>query len=765
MTHTHSGAFEQASVGLPGLADAFAPAFQWRFLSRFVLRSPGFAFSTLAPLRCTRAHLCALQSQADSPQQRTEFQEEAERGRGELLRLAADPAVQEALFLSSPDFLQNNLGKYLRLASAGVRNSEVRRIERRLFSYLQRLVAKNETTSAFGPLNYGSFGAGRQDAAVDLAYADGPLIQRREVFMSFWAVKALAQAISGDLDLQPGLPLRLHPMASILPGIGLQLRPGGRVLSLAPGVLQALAGVDGRRSASQIEALCPPVDRPALHRLLAALVDKGVLVRGPFVASSELHLLERLYTDVAALSPSEARDRRLTMLDAWLQWCRAMEDAPLTQRMDLVARGQERFTSETGLPAQRGQGEMYADRTIYYEESLGNVERLNFSAQTHAAMAERMQGALDLCAAAGEFEWAQLRALGADCFRTLSPAGLPVPLEDFVAAVNARHATVPALAPAPVVQRLQAQVRRLVEAGTVSVAEIDSRSLAIPEVARSLYSLPDMFISAESEQALTEGRFELFLGKLHHHLLLPSWLTTFVDDEAALVHDLQQALAAPGLESLVGMEILRRNKGFYSFVGPRVIVAEEPAADRPGSRLPLRDMEVLLDADGELMLRAPDREGLHLYLSLADHMRYLPFAMLAWPWLAQVEVDLGPHTPRVVVDGVVIQRERWVLPASGLQATRSDDEFVAFRRMVRWAALHGLPEQVYARGAERKPVFIDFTIPQCHAHLRSLAEGTTDLRFEEMYPAPQGLWLNRARGGYTSEMRACVLKLPATHLV
>lgn len=760
-TDTRSGASAQASAGSTGQASAFSPAFQWRFMSRFVLRSPGFAFSILAPLRCTRAYRCALLSETDTPQQqRTEFEEEAQRGRGELLRLAADPAVQEALFLSSPDFLQNNLGKYLRLASAGVRNSDVRRIERRLFSYLQRLAAKNETTSAFGPLNYGSFGAGSQDTAIDLAYADGPLIQRREVFLSFWAVKALAQTLSSDLDLQPDLPLRLHPMASILPGIGLQLRPGGRLLGLAPEVLLALGGVDGRRSASQLEALCPPEDRPGVRRLLAAMVDKGVLIRGPFVASSELHLLERLYTDVAALTQSEARDRRLAMLEAWLQWCRAMKDAPLAQRRDLVARGQERFTFETGLPAQRGQGEMYADRTIYYEESLGNVKRLNFSAQTHAAMAERMRGTLELCAAAGQFEWAQLRALGVACFRTMSPAGQPVPLEDFVAAVNAKHAAFPVLTPAPVVQRLQEQVRRLAEGGPVSVVEIDSRSLDIPEVTRPLYSLPDMFISAESEQALTEGRFELFLGKLHHHLLLPSWLTTFVDDEAALVRELQRALAGPGLESLVGMEILRRNKGFYAFVGPRVIVAEEPAVDFPGPRLPLRDMEVLLDADGELMLRAPDREGLHLYLSLADHMRYLPFAMLAWPWLAQVEVDLGPHTPRVVIDGVVMQRERWKLPASGVQSTHSEDEFVAFRRVVRWAALHGLPEQVYVRGAERKPVFIDFTIPQCHVLLRSLAEGTTELCFEEMYPAPQGLWLNRERGSFTSEMRACVLKLP-----
>jgi len=754
-------------AGTPVSTLAFSPRFEWRFLSRFVLRSPGFPFSTLEGLRCHDSYRAARAAEwndhapmAASHPARAAFEAEAAQGRTALLALAVDPAVQEALYMSSPDFLENNLGKYVRLASAGRLNSDVRRIERHLFSYVQRLVAKNETTSTFGPLNYGVFAQTDQPQACELAYADGALVQRREVFLSFWAVRALAQAVSQDADLAPDQPLRFHPMTQFVPGLGLKLHQSGKTLRLGLSLCELMARIDGSCSARELAGLCPPDERAAFDRLLAALLDKGCVLRGPFVSSSELRLLERLLGDVAELPASPSQRHWLDRLDAWRQWCTAMSEAPFETRLPLIQQAEARFTRETGLAPRRGQGEMYADRTIFYEEALGNVQRFGFSRTAHDALSRRLRGALELCAATGHHEWTQLRALGAAFFRELSPEGRAVPLADFIAAVNAKFTEFPSIPPAPVVDRLREEVRRQMAQGTTREVNIDASRLGIPEVEHALYSLPDMFFSAASEEALTDGSFDVFLGKLHHHMLLPSWLTTFMDDDAGLRAELSHLLAEPGLRQLVGLEVMRRNKGFYAFAGPRITYAEAPSADVQEERVPMHELEVVLDSDGGLALRGPGRSGLFLYLTLADHARYLPFALLTWPWLAQVSVETGAHTPRVLVDGVVIQRERWLLSAQEIVATRGADEFASFMRLAQWCASLGLPQQVYVKGAQRKPVFIDLAIPQCHALLRSLAEGADTLRAEEMYPAPDGLWLNQAKGGFTCELRANVFKLP-----
>jgi len=39
-----------------------------------------------------------------------------------------------------------------------------------------------------------------------------------------------------------------------------------------------------------------------------------------------------------------------------------------------------------------------------------------------------------------------------------------------------------------------------------------------------------------------------------------------------------------------------------------------------------------------------------------------------------------------------------------------------------------------------------------------LAENAERLVVDEMYPAPDGLWLNTARGGFTGEMRMSVFR-------
>ncbi|WNZ59252.1 hypothetical protein QEG98_24550 [Myxococcus sp. MxC21-1] len=66
----------------------------------------------------------------------------------------------------------------------------------------------------------------------------------------------------------------------------------------------------------------------------------------------------------------------------------------------------------------------------------------------------------------------------------------------------------------------------------------------------------------------------------------------------------------------------------------------------------------------------------------------------------------------------------------------------------------GWPRFVFMRSSkERKPYLIDTASPFAVDLLSHLARDAERLSVEEMYPAPEQLWLKDERGRYTCELR------------
>ena len=86
------------------------------------------------------------------------------------------------------------------------RNSRSRERERHLLLYLQRIAAKNDTFSEFGPSAWGS--ASQSGAALN--FEPRPGIARREVFLERWTAHALAAAIKTSRRAMPGQIGRAH---------------------------------------------------------------------------------------------------------------------------------------------------------------------------------------------------------------------------------------------------------------------------------------------------------------------------------------------------------------------------------------------------------------------------------------------------------------------------------------------------------------------------------------------------------------------------
>jgi hypothetical protein len=82
--------------------------------------------------------------------------------------------------------------------SLAPRNSKISQRERPLLLYLQRIAAKNDTFSAFGPSSWGTIET--QNAGVSFSPEPGPM--RREVFLERWTAHAAAAAMNADPEVR-----------------------------------------------------------------------------------------------------------------------------------------------------------------------------------------------------------------------------------------------------------------------------------------------------------------------------------------------------------------------------------------------------------------------------------------------------------------------------------------------------------------------------------------------------------------------------------
>ncbi|HEX7734151.1 MAG TPA: lantibiotic dehydratase [Ktedonobacteraceae bacterium] len=688
------------------------------------------------------------------------FERELPTKRAQLRRLVADPRYQEAIFLSSPDMYHHHIHKYLDQQDGSRRTSELKRVEKRFFKYLQRLCGKNETSSFFGPLNYGRIDPARKHF-LDERRSAGPLIQYRQVFLAFWMVKALAEAIRRDERLQDELPVSLHPMVEIRDGGSLYLHSGDRVFAVGQSLARILQALDGSQSLPQFLASLPAEEQPRAERLLQALLQAGIVRRGFVVPSTVARPMEHVVAQLHRLPDSPARQEWEQRLAMWNHWCEEMTAADLPTRIRLLEQGEARFTEQTGEPAQRGSGNLYADRYIFYEEARGHVEQFVMGRAFYEKMRRDLRGALELSAFQGHHEWKHLQKLGHELFRELSPAGHPVPFFRFLNALRERYPAFPDIPPLPEQEEIRSLIAGKVEQGEIHRVSLSSQELPIIEQKTACYSLPDLFFASTSIEAMQRGEFQIVLGKLHHHLLVPNWMTCFYGDKAGLAADLRSYLEhVPAFQQLVCPEVIRRNKGFYDFPGRMVEFSERSLKSRE-EVVPLYDIQVVEQADGTLGLeRISSGEPMIFYISLADQVRYLPFALFALPALSQVSFSLGTHTPRIEIDGAVYQRERWEVPSNEWMGLLNGDELENFTSLHRLKQTYELPDLVYVRGSsERKPYVLDFRNFFCLELLHSIMEKNDSLLIEEMLPAPDQLWLKNSQGRYSCEFRMNVFKI------
>jgi hypothetical protein len=266
-------------------------------------------------------------------------------------------------------------------------------------------------------------------------------------------------------------------------------------------------------------------------------------------------------------------------------------------------------------------------------------------------------------------------------------------------------------------------------------------------------------VAAESEQAIREGRFQVVLGEVHAAVNTVDYCSMVPLHRRP--EQLMACVDADHPEPRLMVALPRESR-------PRLTVRSHPALVRdtdhrlvvlPHVPIPVRG-RVHLGAD--VPVRS-DEDGLHLLLPDGSKFGVLDlFANAIRAEVAQgFDVYPAGERPRIVVDQMVIGRQRWSPSAADMGFAQLPGEADRFAGCRAWMRRIGLPRRVFVKSPlETKPFYVDFASPTFVELLVTAVrravrdEPAAHLAVTEMLPDIDEAWLTDAdRQRYVAEFR------------
>ncbi len=710
-------------------------------------------------------------------------------------RVAHTNRFQEAVTWQNRGAVSRGIRSLLK-REPGTSGSRQRRNEELVASYLQRYCTKNDTIGFFGPVGWARF---TDDGPALTLVPGASLLAQREVYFEHWCIDTLAATLALDPALRPHLKPRRLPYLR-LDGLTLH-QPLEPPVELAPVEQALLAGSNGQQTARQLvrgrlaqqEQLGEQqlYTEEQLYEVLEQLRARG-LVNWGLEVPMQVRPDEALRALLGAVEDDDLRREKLGALDELERARRRVASAAggEVEVLDAaLAELEQTFTRLTGCGATRAAGRTYAGRTLVYEDC-----RRHLDAAFGEEVRQRLSGALGLLLKSARWMTAEVGAryrrefsIVYEELRARGGAGAVVSVSavDFWLRVQRLIFGEKTGLAAGVVAELQRRWQEVLGAGVVEreAAGVEERRYASAELARGVeaafggvrrgwrsarYHSPDVMIAAQSAAAVGRGEYELVLGELHVGVNTLG-AGSFVAQHPQ-AQELYEAVAAdiphPGVFPITP-KFFPKNTARTGFA--LILPSDyylQTAADMPtdnGAGL-LSIGELMIEEEaGQLFVRAPSRQlsfdiidFFGEALSLVVISNFKPFAASA-------------HQRRISIDGVVVCRESWNLPAHDLVWTGEPEEAQRFLAARRWQRHHHMPRAVFVKvPSEAKPFYVDFASPVyvtllARAVQRSVERGAGEqlVSVSEMLPGIGQAWLEDAQ----AERYTCELRLVAVDLV
>jgi hypothetical protein len=740
------------------------------------------------------------------------FAEELTAAQAALRDISEDARFREALASSSPPV-------YGDLA----RGRWSSRMERQLAAYVQRLCSKNETMSFFGPINYGVMDVRRPDS-VELAWSGPLYLEGRRTHLAYWLIQGIAKAVAFDPKVamwlvprrkgfaDPPMPKRRRRLGEILVERGTvtsaQLtrvldRQSGRQQMLGELLVEsglvsqaeldealkmqaAMAGAlrDGEAAdgaellARLVKAANGAKDLKALAEELGASVL--AVMEATRVACEKRMLTHQLELPAASPAPLQDLIERLSgvpgpgarshlgslaELASWMERY-GHADASTKVQMNTELRQiveerwgvrsphearqeqqQQQQASDGQPPAKQATAaHFYVDRLPMREECGGDL-RMVVGGMRASELINRLVRPLELLGRSAE----NTRRLARQRMGTLL-GKRQVPFWKVVAAFSDE--------PIPYDNSFSEWLTASVAEPTARRFVVDPAKLPEPPPADGLPLIcsVDLLIGARDVASWARGEYELVMGDIHDTALVWGWALQFHENRAQVESEMIRAIGQLPRQIPVVTALASRRTGLLPAELPGPVIELGGVSVRPSAwRLPFDDLQVVSDGTTAHLYSTSLRSEVALYNGELESLVHTAFAL---PRIRPPRVDLGAHTPRIILDEVILQREQWQLTEAHVEALLAcKDDAARLRCATRvWEEL-GLPEHVFAKlPGERKPVLVDPHSPLVLRSFVNLLEHRGKAVLSEMFPAPSQLWLSAPTGRHTAELRCTFLR-------
>jgi hypothetical protein len=707
---------------------------------------------------------CASQLAATETQLEESLQGELTTARTSLLDAAR--TVLPPYLVFTAEGLRERLAK--QTADSGLlppRNKSSRAHERHLLLYLQRVAAKNDSLSAFGPEGWGTI----DGAPGGLTLSPQPGIAARETFLERWTAHGVAAALNADPEIRIELSPRLNPNG-LLAGNRFVLTDTGNGIELDEATLQALQQIDSKTPAHSLGLDAAMLERLAQQKVIRWEVE---------VPALEPHAFDVLLADVEAWRDAPVRSRWLERLQPIAALPRKFAETEETAaRIQIIEEADERLQRLGALPKTATRFLYSASNPIgeecfrecgftIGEDLVGEVARdaapwIDLWRDSYAFIASRVAAGLR-----GILEKAPTKngALPLPAFLHIcEQLRMPLTGPALVGLAHMAFQEVKAAFRQQIASRADAEEWQL----TADDCHFVRRNFEYPKFDEYTYPSADMQLSAKSAEAVARGEYEWVLAELHPPVaLLHHGFYWGCPDKEALGRTLASTTKgrptfhfgffAIDFTATTAVRVLDAMPGLTNFVAPQ-------RGDPRWRTIQPAEIDVFVDeASGDVGLRARASAE---YLGSFARAWVIPLGF--HPFL----FGRSPHMPRLRCGKVIVQRRSWTVGLEELAAGNytgiSRNLVVAIERL---RAAKGWPRYIYIRPSEQalrrsgaegrdkdtKPVFIDLEsylfLEIFHGWLTKAGE----LEVSEMLPDPEHLLWQEKDGRRTFELRTQIV--------
>ncbi len=645
------------------------------------------------------------------------------------------------------------------------RKKKDRARERHLLLYLQRVCAKNDTLSEFGPGGWGTIEPNMRGVSL----SPHPGITAREVFLERWTAHGVAATLNADPAVRAELSPRLHPNGRV-DGNQFILADTLETVLLDQKTVGILARCDGVTPAHSIGQEREALEKLAALNMIRWEVEVPALDPSPFDAivsdierwrdgPARSHWLE-------LLQPIAALPSKFAQIEETSARAEIMDEARRQlQNLGTARDTPDRFLYSAANPI--GEECFRECRFTIGEDLINEVTDeaapwIDLWRDNYAFVASRVAAGLRAL-----FEKAPLQngAISLPAFvRHCEMLKMPLTGPAMVGLAHFAFQEVKAAFRERMRDRPEAEEWEL----TADDCHFIRQNFQYEKFDEFTFPSADLQLEARSLEAIGRGEYRWILAELHPPVaLLHHGFYWSCPDKAALAQALVQATKgcpsfhfgffAADFTSTTTVRMLDAIPEGMSFVAPQ-------RGNPRWNVIPPAEIEVYIDdKNGDVCLR-----------TRADHKHLGSFAR-AWV------IPLGfhpfhfgrvPHMPRLRCGRVIVQRRSWTVTfeelGPGDYTGISRDLVVAVERL---RAEKDWPRYVYIRPSEQalrrsgaegrdkdtKPVFIDLEsylfLEIFHRWLTKAGE----LEVSEMLPDPDNLFWQEPDGRRSFELRTQIV--------